>query len=94
MKYIHRRITYDETLGIWKDPDNTEPLTFTDWLNDNLTYIERTFNSLNRTYEYDRTERPHAILYFDGKWIAVDNTAVDNSQRHRFSQRYVVCEIL
>ena len=95
MKDIHDRINYDETLGIWKDPYDLQPLTFTNWSNDSLTYIENAFNSLNRTHEYDRTERHHAILYLDGKWNVVNDDAVGYvPQRHRISQRYVVCEIL
>ena len=37
LKYIHRRIAYDETQGISKDSDNKESFRFTNWLNGNLT---------------------------------------------------------
>ena len=95
LKYIHERITYDETLRIWKDPDEMEPLTFSNWLIGNPTEIDNSsVRAIPRAIPLnltDKNERRHAILYFDGKWIAVDD---QSTSKMSASQRYVVCEIL
>ena len=53
------RISNKEMEGIWKDPDNKENLTFTNWMNG---------------YPRPGTSRHHAVLTYTGDWFDTFST--------------------
>ena len=83
------RIVFDEAEGMWKDPDNKEVLTYTNWgqhMDKNSSYNDFRYQNpfvnkkVNRAFmcSYDREE--------NATWVAVDNLF------HKRG-RYVVCEL-
>ena len=79
------RIVFDEAEGIWKDPDDKEVLTYTNW---------RQHMYENSSYNDFRYQDPHGnekvnrafMCSYDATWVAVDNLS------HK-RERYVVCEL-
>ena len=75
------RMTYNETVRTWYDPDNKEDLTFLNF----HPYDEIRDCTVNRNCVTENTKEHHAVMYHNGEWWS---RAGDN----KYSD-YVFCEL-
>ena len=76
------RMTYNDTVGTWYDPDNQEDLTFLNF--DYSDTILDCTDNFKCGFHGEGTKEHHAVIDNDGKWWS-------RSGNNKYSE-YVLCE--
>ena len=88
MKKPHLRIDYDETEGVWKDPESKEVLTYTNWRIHKLLGYNSSYNNFSYQDGHDGKMSDRRVMSSnDGTWLAINPS-------YYGQPRFVVCETI